>query len=107
MARQPEPRAGRGHAPRAARKLRNAPSRPKVGQIRTLLHLRDEETAKGVFSTYNAVVVIVHLLTSVDVDAAWATRLAALLGESPASHTLTIESMGASHGSASLAGCLQ
>lgn len=77
------------------RKLQNAPSRPKVGQIPVLDHLRDEETAKGVFGTYNALAVIAYVLPTIDPGTGWAERLAALLREFPASHALTIESMGA------------
>lgn len=83
------------HARLFNRKLQNAPSRPKAGQVPALDHLRDQETAKGVFGTYNALAVIAYLLPSIDVDADWTTRLVALLQEFPASHALTIESMGA------------
>lgn len=77
------------------RKLQNAPSRPKAGQIPALDHLRDEETAKGVFGTYNALAVIAHLLPAIDPGTDWAKQLAALLRGFPTSHALTIESMGA------------
>lgn len=77
------------------RKLQNAPARPKVGQIPVLDHLRDEETAKGIFGTYNALAVIAHVLPAIDPGTDWAKRLAALLREFPTSHALTIESMGA------------
>lgn len=80
------------------RKLQNAPSRPKAGQIPSLDHLREEQTAKGVFGTYNALAVIAHLLPSIDADTEWAKQLAALLREFPVSHALTIGSMGAPHG---------
>jgi abortive infection bacteriophage resistance protein len=83
------------HARLFNRKLQNAPSRPQRGQIPSLDHLRDEQTAKGVFGTYNALAVIAHLLASIDADTEWATRLAALLREFPTSHALTIKSMGA------------
>ncbi len=77
------------------RKLQHAPARPKPGLIPVLDHLRNEETAKGVFGTYNALAVIAYLLPSIDPDTAWAKRLATLLREFPASHALTIESVGA------------
>lgn len=83
------------HARLFNRKLQNAPSRPNRGQIPSLDHLRDEQTAKGVFGTYNALAVIAYLLPSIEADTDWATRLAALLQEFPDSHALTIESMGA------------
>ncbi|MGW9717895.1 hypothetical protein ACUXMM_002464, partial [Micrococcus aloeverae] len=59
---------------------------------------REEQTAKGVFGTYNALAVIAHLLPSIDADTEWAKQLAALLREFPVSHALTIGSMGAPHG---------
>lgn len=68
------------------RKLQHAPARPKAGQIRVLDHLRDEETAKGVFGTYNALAVIAYILPSIDTDSDWAKQLTALLREFPASH---------------------
>ncbi|MFT4127768.1 MAG: Abi family protein [Gordonia sp. (in: high G+C Gram-positive bacteria)] len=77
------------------RKLQNAPSRPKVGQIPVLDHLRDEETAKVVFGTYNALAIIAYVLPAIDPDTDWAKQLAALLREFPTSHALTIKSMGA------------
>ena len=77
------------------RKLQHAPSRPKAGQIAVLDHLRDEATAKGVFGTYNALAVIAYLLPAIDPATIWATQLAALLREFPASHALAIGSMGA------------
>lgn len=76
------------------RKLQNAPARPKVGQVPILDHLRDEETAKGVFGTYNAVAVIAYLLPTIDPCSDWAQQLAALLRRFPTSHALTVESMG-------------
>lgn len=82
------------HARLFNRKLQNAPSRPKAGHIPALDHLRDADTAKGVFGTYNALAVIAHLLPSIDTDTEWPQQLAALLREFPASHALTIESMG-------------
>lgn len=77
------------------RKLQHAPARPKSGLIPVLDHLRDEETAKGVFGTYNALAVIANLLRSIDPGTDCAKQLSALLREFPASHALTLESMGA------------
>lgn len=77
------------------RKLQNAPSRPKVGQIPLLDHLRGSENAKGVFGTYNALAVIAYVLTSIDPEADWTQRTSALLREFPTTHALSIESMGA------------
>lgn len=77
------------------RKLQHAPSRPRVGLIPALDHLRDEANAKSVFGTYNALAAIAHLLQSIEPGSAWASRLAELLREFPTSHALTVESMGA------------
>jgi abortive infection bacteriophage resistance protein len=82
------------HARLFNRKLQNAPSRPKVGQIPVLDHLRDTETAKGVFGTYNALAVIAYLLTSIDGETTWPAQLAALLRDFPASDSVRPESMG-------------
>lgn len=83
------------HSRRFNRKLQHAPARPKAGQIPVLDHLRDEETAKGVFGTYNALAVIAYLLPSIDPDTDWAEQMAALLQEFPTSHALTTEAIGA------------
>lgn len=83
------------HARLFNRKLQHAPARPKTGQIPILDHLRDEASAKGVFGTYNALAVIAYLLPAIDRGTDWAQQLAALLREFPASHALTIESLGA------------
>lgn len=77
------------------RKLQHAPARPKAGQIPILDHLRDEETAKGVFGTYNALAIIAYLLPAIDPGNDWAQQLATLLREFPTSHVLTMESTGA------------
>jgi abortive infection bacteriophage resistance protein len=84
------------------RKLQHAPARPKAGKIPVLDHLRDEETAKGVFGTCNALAVIAYILPSIDADSDWAKQLTALLREFPASHALTIASMGTPQGWESL-----
>lgn len=76
------------------RKLQYAPARPKVGQVPSLDHLRDDETAKGVFGTYNALAIIAYLLPAIDPCSDWAQQLADLLRNFPTSHALTVESMG-------------
>lgn len=86
------------HARLFNRKLQNAPARPKVGQVPLLDHLRDAETAKGVFGSYNALAVIGYLLRSIDCDSEGARRLVTLLQAFPASHALTIHSMGVPKG---------
>lgn len=90
------------HARLFNRKLQYAPARPKIGQVPILDHLRDVETAKGVFGIYNALAVIAYLLPSFDPVAEWSQRLVALLQTFPASHALTIESLGIPHGWESL-----
>lgn len=83
------------HARLFNRKLQNAPSRPKIGQIPVLDHLRQSEHPKQVYGTYNALAVIAYLLPSIDPDTDWAARVAALFRDFPTSDVLTIESLGA------------
>lgn len=83
------------HARLFNRKLQNAPSRPKVGQIPVLDHLRDSEDAKRVYGTYNALAVIAYLLPMIASETDWRPRLATLLREFPTTDALTIESLGA------------
>lgn len=90
------------HARLFTRKLQHAPARPKAGQAPPLDHLRDAQTAKGVFGTYNALAVIAYLLPSIEADTEWPKRLATLLQTFPTSHALTIESMGIPQGWESL-----
>lgn len=85
------------HARLFNRKLQYAPARPKTGQVPLLDHLRDTQTSKGVFGTYNALAVIAYLLLSFDRATGWSPKLVALLQTFPASHALTIESMGIPH----------
>ncbi|WP_035280686.1 Abi family protein [Actinokineospora spheciospongiae] len=82
------------HARLFNRKLQHAPARPKAGQVPVLDHLRDEQTAKGVFGTYNALAVIAHLLPSIEAGTDWHRRLADLLREFPASQALSVASIG-------------
>jgi abortive infection bacteriophage resistance protein len=83
------------HARLFNRKLQNAPSRPKIGQIPLLDHLRASEHAKQVYGTYSALAVIAYLLPFIDPDAGWVSRVANLLRDFPTSDVLTIESLGA------------
>lgn len=71
------------HARLFNRKLQHAPTRPKAGQVPVLDHLRDEQTAKGVFGTYNALAVTAHLFPSIEAGTDWHRRLAALLRRFP------------------------
>lgn len=82
------------HARLFNRKLQHAPARPRAGQVPLLDHLRDAQTAKSVFGTYNAVAVVAYLLTTIEGGAEWLKRLRALLEAFPTSHALTIQSMG-------------
>lgn len=82
------------HARLYNRKLQNAPSRPKAGQIPALDHLRADETAKGAFGTYSALAVIAHLLSAIDPDSDWATQLTALLRAFPTSQAVTVHALG-------------
>ncbi len=90
------------HARLFNRKLQHAPARPKAGQVPVLDHLRDEQTAKGVFGTYNALAVIAHLLPSIEAETTWRRRLATLLLRFPESHALTLASIGVPQGWESL-----
>lgn len=83
------------HARLFNRKLQNAPSRPKIGQIPLLDHLRASEDAKQVYGTYSALAVIAYLLPSVDPNTGWSSRVATLLRSFPVSDALTVESLGA------------
>lgn len=82
------------HARLFNRKLQHAPARPKVGQVPVLDHLRDEQTAKGIFGTYNALAVIAYLLPSIETGTDWHSRLAELLRVFPGSHALSVASIG-------------
>lgn len=83
------------HARLYNRKLQYAPSRPKIGQIPLLDHLRASEAAKQVYGTYNAVAVLAYLLQSIDSHTDWVERAVALLSEFPESEVLTVGSTGA------------
>ncbi|MFD0202694.1 MULTISPECIES: Abi family protein [Saccharothrix] len=90
------------HARLFNRKLQNAPARPKAGQVPVLDHLRDKQTAKGAFGTYNALAVIAYLLPSIEAGTDWHRRLAELLREFPTSHALSVASIGVPQGWESL-----
>lgn len=91
------------HARLFNRKLQNAPSRPKVGQIPDLDHLRDSEDAKRVYGTYNALAVIAYLLQSIEPSSTWPALLAEQLRTFPTTESLAVQSLGAPEGWASLA----
>jgi abortive infection bacteriophage resistance protein len=83
------------HARLFNRKLQYAPSRPRVGLIPLLDHLRDSEQPKSVYGAYNSLAVIAFLLTVIDPSSGWGSRLASLLRDFPTSDALTIQSLGA------------
>lgn len=82
------------HARLFNRKLQHAPARPKIGHVPVLDHLRDEQTAKGVFGTYNALAVIAYLLPAIEAESDWHRRLASLLIGFPVSDALSLASIG-------------
>lgn len=86
------------HARLFNRKLQHAPARPKAGQVPVLDHLRDEQTAKGVFGTYNALAVIAHLLPFIEAQTVWHRQLTTLLRGFPESHALSLASIGVPQG---------
>ncbi|KIC65833.1 Abi family protein [Kocuria rhizophila] len=82
------------HARLFNRKLQNAPSRPAVGRVPLLDHLRGPYAPKEDFGTYNALAIIAYMLRFVETERSWAPRLAELLRSFPASHALSVESIG-------------
>jgi len=76
------------------RNLQNAPSRPKKSHVPLLNHLRDGDSPKTTFGIYNALAVIAYMLISVEPNANWSSRLAALLQGFPVSEVVTLRSMG-------------
>lgn len=86
------------HARLFNRKLQNAPSRPKVGTVPLLDHLRADDTAKKVFGVYNALAVIAYLLLSIGDDVTWRRGLVDLLKSFPSSPGLTIAALGVPEG---------
>lgn len=86
------------HARLFNRKLVAAPSRPKIGQVPLLDHLREEQSGKEVFGLYNALAVCAYLLQSIDRSAGWPARVKGLLERFPEETSLTVQSMGAPAG---------
>ncbi|MGG5172428.1 Abi family protein [Pseudarthrobacter sp. J1738] len=82
------------HARLFNRKLQNAPSRPPIGSVPLLDHLRAPDAPKKDLGTYNALAIIAYMLRSVEAERSWALRLAELFRAFPASHALTIQSIG-------------
>lgn len=86
------------HARLFNRKLQNAPSRPAVGVVPLLDHLREPGTPKGGFGTYNALAIIGYMLRFIEEDRSWALRMAHLLHTFPTSQALSIQSIGVPRG---------
>lgn len=82
------------HARLFNRKLVTAPSRPPVGSVPLLDHLRDEESAKAIYGVYNALAVTAYLLRSIDPQSGWPRRLVELLHTFPSAPGLTVEAIG-------------
>lgn len=82
------------HARLFNRKLVAAPSRPPVGAVPLLDHLRDESTAKAIYGLYNALAVTAYLLRSIDAQSGWPERLTQLAATFPTTPTFSIETMG-------------
>lgn len=82
------------HARLFNRKLQHAPSRPLVGTVPLLDHLRAPETPKQDFGVYNVLAIIAYLLQSIEPEPTWGRGLTELLKEFPTSHALSIHSMG-------------
>lgn len=82
------------HARLFNRKLQHAPARPKAGQVPVLVHPGNEQTAKGVFGTYNALAVIAHILPFIEAETVWHRQLATRLRGFPESHALSLASLG-------------
>lgn len=86
------------HARLFNRKLVVAPSRPKLGQVPLLDHLRDEESAKQVFGLYNALAIMAYLLRSIDSQSGWPAKVTELIGAFPESPNLSVRSIGVPDG---------
>ena len=86
------------HARLFNRKLVVAPSRPVVGHVPLLDHLRGEESAKKVFGLYNALAVMAYLLRSIDEKSGWPGKVKSLFAEFPESLNLDLRSIGVPDG---------
>ncbi|KQR99215.1 MULTISPECIES: Abi family protein [Microbacterium] len=82
------------HARLFNRKLVVAPSRPGVGVVPLLDHLRDEESSKAVYGLYNALAVTAYLLRSIDAKSGWPRRLVTLLDTFPAAKNFSVDALG-------------
>ncbi|GAB3708141.1 Abi family protein [Corynebacterium nasicanis] len=80
------------------RRLLYTPTRPGVGLIPVLDHLRDAEAEERKFSTYNALAVIAYLMRSIDPAAGWAEKAAGVLRSFPTSEVVTVAALGAPAG---------
>lgn len=83
------------HARLFNRKLVVVPSRPPVGDVPLLDHLRDDSSAKAVYGVYNALAVTAYLLRTIDRDSGWPERVLHLARTFPGTPTFTLDTMGA------------
>lgn len=86
------------HARLFNRKLVAAPSRPPVGAVPLLDHLREEDTAKAIYGLYNMLAVTAYLLRAIDRQSGWPQRLVQLMRTFPATPTFTIATLGMPEG---------
>lgn len=86
------------HARLFNRKLQYAPSRPRVGVVPLLDHLRNPDNPKGAFGVYNALAVINYLLRSIDSHAEWCRDVVELIEGFPASSELSVAVIGVPDG---------
>ena len=81
------------HARLFNRKLVVAPSRPRMGMVPLLDHLRGASGSKAHFGVYSALAVMAYLLSNIDRDCRWNERVAAHLADFPTG-ALTTADMG-------------
>lgn len=83
------------HARLFNRKLVDAPSRPKIGQVPLLDHFRSEESSKQIFGVYNTLAVMAYIIKQIDAESDWYVKVAKLFLQFPSSTGLEIASLGA------------
>lgn len=83
------------HARLFNRKLQDSVSRPKIGQVPVLDHLRSEESTKQKFGVYNTLAVMAFLIRKINPESIWHLEVAELFRDFPNSTGLTVECLGA------------
>lgn len=83
------------HARLFNRKLVEAPSRPKIGKVPLLDHLRSEESSKQIFGVYNAIAIMAFIIKLIDPDSAWHREMARLFRLFPVTTGINVTSLGA------------